>query len=71
MLSRVKSLKGLAVLRPFTANMTEQRLQHEFRTEFERLDHLDRQVTAWFIRRSPIMTEKLGPPAHDHWHWPR
>ena len=41
MLSRVKTLDGLAILRPFKAEKIEQRLSQELRTELERLDKLD------------------------------
>ncbi|KIO15614.1 hypothetical protein M407DRAFT_47932, partial [Tulasnella calospora MUT 4182] len=40
MLSRVRSLSGLALLRPFYSNKLTQNLQAEFRTEFSRLKGL-------------------------------
>ena len=41
MLSRVKALQGLAILRPFKAAKIEQRLSQELRTELNRLEELD------------------------------
>ncbi|KAJ7469069.1 hypothetical protein FB451DRAFT_1038839, partial [Mycena latifolia] len=41
MLSRVKTLKGLAVLRWFPANKVYQRLSNEMRDEFRRIAALD------------------------------
>lgn len=41
MLSRVRALEGLAILRPFKAAKIEQRLSQELRTELERLEEMD------------------------------
>ena len=41
MLSRIRALDGLCILRPFTATKIEQRLSQELRTELERLQILD------------------------------
>lgn len=41
MLSRVRELKGVAILRPFCARKIDQRLSQELRTEIRRLDVLD------------------------------
>lgn len=54
MLSRVKSLAGLAVLGSFSANILEQRLQEEFRAEFHRLEVLDSSTLAWFKTRNNV-----------------
>ncbi|KIM77056.1 hypothetical protein PILCRDRAFT_77181 [Piloderma croceum F 1598] len=40
MLSRVRSLKGIAILRKYPANKINQRLAQEFRNEFKRLKSL-------------------------------
>ena len=44
MLSRVRSLTGLAVLRPFRVSKVIQRLSQELRTELRRLEYLDHQT---------------------------
>ena len=44
MLSRVRSLSGLAILRPFTENKLNQRLSQELRDELRRLDCLDKET---------------------------
>lgn len=41
MLSRVRALSGLTILRPFNAAKIEQRLSQELRTELQRLEKLD------------------------------
>lgn len=41
MLSRVRALRGLCVLRPFNAKKIEQHLSQELREELERLQELD------------------------------
>ena len=48
MLSRVKTLDGLAILRPFKAEKIEQRLSQELRTELERLDNLNTETRRKF-----------------------
>lgn len=48
MLSRVKTLSGLAILRPFPQHKICQRLSQEMRNEFERLELIDRQTTQWY-----------------------
>lgn len=40
MLSRVKTLDGLAILRPFLSKTITQPLHHEFKDEFKRLAEL-------------------------------
>jgi hypothetical protein len=44
MLSRVKSLQGLAVLRDFHPKKLEERLSEELRNEFKRFALLDEQT---------------------------
>ena len=44
MLSRVRSLNGLCILRPFNPNKIEQRLSQELRTELDRLQQLHDQT---------------------------
>lgn len=51
MLSRVKSLNGLALLRSFAPNKLQQRLSAEFRKEFARLDTVDAVTTTWFANQ--------------------
>jgi hypothetical protein len=46
MLSRVKSLAGLAVLSDFPPKFLEQHLSEELRNEFKRLAELDEQTLA-------------------------
>ena len=48
MLSRVRALEGLHVLRPFKATKIEQRLSQELRTELSRLDDLDTETQRSF-----------------------
>ena len=56
MLSRVRSLDGLTVLRPFRRQKIYQRLQQELREELERLEHLDHETK----------TRYYFDPAHFH-----
>jgi ATP-dependent DNA helicase PIF1 len=51
MLSRVKSLDGLGILRWFSPNRLEGRLSQDFRNEFSRLEQLDRDTEREFERR--------------------
>lgn len=51
MLSRVKTLSGLAILRPFEPNKLHERLSQEFRNEFQRLDRVDLATTVWYQSR--------------------
>ncbi len=44
MLSRVRTLEGLAILRPFRPAKTEARLSEELRIEFSRLEKLDAET---------------------------
>lgn len=48
MLSRVRGLAGLCILRPFNANKIEQRLSQELRTELDRLQELDDETRRHF-----------------------
>lgn len=41
MLSRVRALSGVAILRPFKPSKIEQRLSEELRDELQRLNDLD------------------------------
>ncbi|KIM77804.1 hypothetical protein PILCRDRAFT_31921, partial [Piloderma croceum F 1598] len=47
MLSRVKSLEGLVVLKWFPSNILEQLLQEEFCVEFLKLEALDIATHEW------------------------
>ena len=49
MLSRVKAINGLAILRPFNSTKIEQRLSQELRTELSRLEELDKETLANYI----------------------
>ncbi|KAI0056635.1 hypothetical protein BV25DRAFT_1813624 [Artomyces pyxidatus] len=51
MLSRVKTLKGLAILRWFPPDKISQRLSHEFRSEFARLDVLHRKTREAYVAK--------------------
>lgn len=51
MLSRVRTLSGLAILRPFEPNKIHERLSQEFRNEFQRLDNADRSTAVWYEDR--------------------
>ncbi len=44
MLSRVRSLRGIAVLRPFAPEKLQSRISEELRTEFRRLERLDQET---------------------------
>ncbi|TFK81775.1 hypothetical protein K466DRAFT_501558 [Polyporus arcularius HHB13444] len=48
MLSRVRSLDGLAILHPFRRSKIEGRISQQLRTEFERLETLDRDTQAMY-----------------------
>ena len=56
MLSRVRNLDGLTVLRPFRRQKIYQRLQQELRDELQRLEHLDLETK----------TRYYSDPAHFH-----
>lgn len=61
MLSRVKTLDGLAVLRWFPPGKITQRLTHEFRSEFDRIDRLARATRESFAASH----SKLGGQRDD------
>ena len=48
MLSRIRALDGLAILRPFKPDKIEQRPSQELRAELQRLDELDAETRAKF-----------------------
>lgn len=54
MLSRVKTLDGLAILRWFKPNKLYQRLPEEFRKEFERLHTLHLDTETWYNGRKRL-----------------
>lgn len=47
MLSRVRSLRGLAVLRPFTSTLFSRSLPHHHKDEFDRLAAQDEETRRW------------------------
>ena len=49
MLSRLRALEGLVILRPFNSAKLEQRLSQELRKELKRLDELDDMTRANFV----------------------
>jgi Helitron helicase-like domain at N-terminus/PIF1-like helicase len=51
MLSRVKRLKGLAILRWFPSSKICQRLSEELREEFDRVDDLNNSTKIWYIEK--------------------
>lgn len=51
MLSRIRTLEGLIILRPFKANKIEQRLSQELRKEMDRLYKLDTETSTNFASR--------------------
>lgn len=59
MLSRVRALSGLALLRPFYTNKLTQNLQAEFRAEFSRLRTLHTATAEWFASRPPIVVSNV------------
>ena len=61
MLSGVKGLKSVAVLRRFTAATISQRLPPQFRNEFARLARLD-ATTQMRFERGDVMSEEFGLP---------
>lgn len=61
MLSRVKSLSGLLILRWFKPTKMYQRLQQEFRDEFERLARLHQHTEVAFSTRIPTRLEDVHP----------
>ncbi|KAG8942843.1 hypothetical protein FRC04_003474 [Tulasnella sp. 424] len=54
MLSRVRTLHGLAILRWFKSTKLYQNLQEEFRHEFSRLRKLHDDTEQWFHTRKPF-----------------
>jgi hypothetical protein len=48
MLSRCRTLKNLAILRPFPSKKIYNRLSEEFRREFYRLEAMDRATQRWY-----------------------
>jgi ATP-dependent DNA helicase PIF1 len=50
MLSRVKSLQGIAIFRPFKPTRIQQNLSEEQRNEFKRLQQLDEQTKLLYAR---------------------
>lgn len=57
MLSRVKSLGGLAILRWFKSTKLYQNLQEEFRNEFNRLRRLHEETEEWFGNRAELTVD--------------
>lgn len=49
MLSRVRSLQGLAVLRPFTSTLFARKLSKQFVDDFTRLDIQAERTRCWFL----------------------
>ncbi|KAI0054997.1 hypothetical protein BV25DRAFT_1816226 [Artomyces pyxidatus] len=49
MLSRVKTLDGLAIMSWFPPGQISRPLSHEFRDEFVRLESLDKHTTSWYM----------------------
>ena len=56
MLSRLRSMSGLAILRPFPENKLTQRLSQELRDELRRLDNLDKQTERAYDRNPGRVT---------------
>ena len=50
MLSRVRTLEGLAILHPFQVRKVEERVSEEIRTELERLEFEDGTTRRWYHR---------------------
>lgn len=48
MLSRVRTMKGLAILHPFKARKIEERIAEDLRDEFSRLEECDRDTHDWY-----------------------
>ncbi len=48
MLSRVRTMNGLAILHPFGARKIEERIPQDLRDEFERLEERDRDTREWY-----------------------
>lgn len=61
MLSRVKTLKGLAILRWFPSNRLYSNLQQDWRDEFARLSLLDVETKARFDNRVHLQAESIHP----------
>lgn len=60
MLSRVRSIEGLAILRWFKPTKLYQNLQAEFRREFERLEALNAKTTEVFENRTALSEINLS-----------
>jgi hypothetical protein len=58
MLSRVKSLKGVAILRNFPANKVNQCLAQEFQNEFRRLKLVDEKTRLEFTIHVDMVTDQ-------------
>ena len=48
MLSRVRTMDGLAILHPFRPNKIEEHISEEIREEFARLELEDRNTIRWY-----------------------
>lgn len=59
MLSRVRSLKGLAILQPFAPKKLTGRLSQELRDELRRLDTINLETSRWFARLEQITSGAL------------